>query len=311
MNIDLDVIASCLPFEKRYELKRLRWLDGPHQSFEAFDRVLEREVVVNMPWAYTSIPRFVKTAKVAASLSHPNLLPVLDLGIANEGRPFFTTPPVRELPLDTIVGRLELAEDRQARAGRAFPLVPIVGAVSEVCRVIEYAHERGFLHLDLYPGAILIGADYHAVLDTTGCDNLRAQDEWEADPIGILGRPSFMSPEQAKGVRPRPPTDVFGLGATLHFILFGTPPNHLPGASKIGDVLKAIDERAFEPRRRGRLRPEIRGRRDRKMAHRLAAVCLKALAYEPDQRYPTAAALGDALDESLERCRGSWWQTIR
>jgi len=306
MNIDLHQIAERLPFDKRYELKRLRWLDGPHQSLEAFDRVLEREVVVNVPWAYTSIPRFIKTAKVAASLSHPNLLPVLDLGIANEGRPYFTTPPVPASPLDTVVRQLELERGPRGTAVREFPLVPIVGAVSEVCRVIEYAHQRGFLHLDLYPGTILIGEDYHAVLDTTGCDNLWIQDEWEPDRIGIFGRPSFMSPEQVKGARPGPATDVFGLGGTLHFVLFGTPPNHLPGASKAVDVLKAVHERAFEPRRPGRLRPEIRSRRDRKMACRLAAVCLKALAYEPDQRYRTAAALGEAVDELLERRRSSF-----
>src|SRR4051812_22266235 len=81
MILDPAVIAALLPFEGRYERRRQRWYDGPHGSWEAFDRVLEREIVLNMAWAYSDVPRFIRSAKVAASFRHPGFLPVYDLGI--------------------------------------------------------------------------------------------------------------------------------------------------------------------------------------------------------------------------------------
>jgi hypothetical protein len=99
---------------------------------------------------------------------------------------------------------------------------------------------------------------------------------------------------------------VFGLGGILHVLLFGTPPNHLPGKSARVEVLSAIAERAFEPRRPGKLRPQIVTRQDCRLAHELTAICLKSLASEPEDRYPSAAALGAALDECIEKSRSAW-----
>ena len=119
MNLDPAEIAGLLPFETRYELRRRAWYDGPHGSWEAFDRVLGREVVVNMPWDYTDLSRFLKAVRTAASLQHPGFLPVLDLGITGGGQPFFTTPPIRGEPLSR---RLRKYEADEPPAGGPFPL---------------------------------------------------------------------------------------------------------------------------------------------------------------------------------------------
>jgi serine/threonine-protein kinase len=310
MDLDPAEIARTLPFEERYELRQKRWYDGPHESWEAFDRVLEREVVVNRPWLYTKIPRFIRAAKIAASFQHPGFPPVYDLGILGDLTPFYTTAPVRGESLSVL---LRKSEGEGAPTAKPFPLRPIVEAVRDACRALEYAHGRGFLHLDLHPECLLIGKDRHVIL---GADEWREMGDGLGDGVGIrcvAVRPGFMSPEQldetGRGLGPA--TDVLGVGGILHVILFGTPPNHLPGRANAAGLIRAVAERAFEPRRPGMLRPGIRASEGRRRIDRLVGICLKALAYEPERRYPTAAPLGAALDEWLEPDRSSWWEAIR
>lgn len=300
MNLDPAEIAGLLPFEERYELRRKRWLDGPHESWEAFDRVLEREVVLNRPWLYTDVPRFIKTAKIAASLQHPCFVPVYDLGIVDRKTPYYTTAPVRGKPLSDL---LRNYESEAASIERPFPLGSIVRAVRGACRAVEYAHGRGLLHLDLYPGSLLIDDDSRIVLEAADWSSSDVPSRDEAARLAIMGRPVYLSPEQVNPAGPGvgPATDVFGVGGVLHVILFGTPPNHLGRPSV--EVITAIADRAFEPRRPGTLRPGIRSSESRRKIDRLVGICLKALDYEPERRYPTAAALGAALGEWLDTDR--------
>jgi serine/threonine-protein kinase len=305
MNLDPADIAGLLPFEERYERRRRRWLDGPHESWEAFDRVLEREVILNIPWRYTDIPRFIETAKIAASLQHPSFLPVYDLNVVGT-TPFYTTPPVRWKPLSDL---LSTFEGEAASTENPLPLWLMAGAVRDACRALEYVHCRGLLHLDLHPESLLIGEDHRILMDIHKWRVIGVQDEDRTAPFAILGRPAYMSPEQVNLAGPGvgPATDVFGVGGILHVILFGTPPNHLLDRTSVVKVITAIADRAFEPRRPGTLRPGIRSSAARRMINRLVGICLKALAYEPERRYPTAAALGAALDEWLEPNRSSSW----
>jgi serine/threonine protein kinase len=180
--------------------------------------------------------------------------------------------------------------------------------VRDACRALEYAHRRGFLHLDLHPDSLLIGDDYQIILDVNDWRGIGVRDGAGAAPFAIMGRPAYMSPEQVNGAGPGvgPATDVFGLGGILHVLLFGTPPNHRPGKTSVAEVIMAIAERAFDPRRPGKLRPQIVSRRDRRLAHELAGICLKSLASEPEDRYPSAAALGAALDGCVEESRSAW-----
>ena len=310
MILDPAGIARLLPFEERYERRRQRWLDGPHGSWEAFDRVLEREVVLNIARAYSDVPAFIRSARAAASLRHPGFLPVYDLGVLGGTTPFYTTPPVPEVPLGRLIRGFEAGGPE---AGGSFPLLPLVGAVRDACRALEHAHRRGLLHLDLHPDSLLIGDDYRVILDLGGLAGMRAGGGVGADEFAIVGRPPYMSPEQVNvpGRSGGAATDVFGLGGILHVILFGTPPNHLPGGTGLAEVITAIAGRSFEPRRPGTLRPGIRSSGACKRIDGLVDICIKALAYEPEGRFPTAAALGDALDGWLAGCRVPWWAAWR
>jgi eukaryotic-like serine/threonine-protein kinase len=306
MNLNPTDIAGLLPFELRYELRRQRWCDGPYGSWEAFDRVLEREIVLNIAWGYSHVPSFIRSAKVASSLRHTGFLPVYDLGIIGGTTPYYTTPPVREKPLGHL---LRESQDDGPPPANGFPLVPLVGALRDACRALDYAHHRGLLHLDLHPDSLLIGGDYHLILDVDGWSEARAGDGGESGGFRIVGRPNYMSPEQINEAGPGigPATDVFGLGGILHFILFGKPPNHLEGTPNVRDVIKAIAGRAFEPRRPGTLRPGMRTAA-RWRLDGLVGICLKTLAYEPEARYRSATEMGDALDEWLDQDRRAWWE---
>jgi serine/threonine protein kinase len=306
MNPDPSQIARLLPFEDRYERRRQRWLDGPHGSWEAFDRVLEREVVLNVAWGYSDVPAFIRSARAAASFRHPGFLPVHDLGIVGGTTPFYTTPPVPGVPLGCLIRGFEAGGPGSAGS---FPLLPLVGAVRDASRALEYAHRRGLLHLDLHPDRLLIGDDHQVILDVHDWRTRSPREGGEAEPPLVFGFPAYLSPEQiaGKGSQVGPAADVFGLGGILHVILFGTPPNRLSGGKSAVEVIRAIAERSFEPRRPGTLRPGIRPSSGRRRIDGLVGICLKALAYEPEGRYPTAAALGDALDGWLARCRFPWW----
>ncbi len=304
MNLDPAEIAALLPFDSRYEVRHQCWSDGLHRRWEALDRVLGREVWLNRVPPAADAPHFIGRARTASALRHPNILPVYDLGVAGDATPFYTTPLVRAVPLGTLLGDQESGEDRPASRP---PLLSLVGAVRDACRGLEYAHRHGAVHLDLRPESLLVGEGFREVLLDGGWDEIRVHKESEG-PFRLIGRASYMSPEQAveteTGVSPA--TDVFGLGGILHVILFGTPPNHLPSKTSVVEVIMAIAERAFEPRRPGTLRPQISSRGDRKTAHELTSICLKALSYKPQDRYPTAAALGAALDDWQVKSRSAW-----
>lgn len=272
--------------------------------------MLEREVVLNVAWAYSDAPGFIRSAKVAASFRHPSFLPVYDLGILGGRTPFYTTPPVPEEPLGR---RLREFEGDGPPPGAAFPILPLVGAVRDACRARENAHRRGLLHLDLHPDSLLVGGEDHVILDAAGWTGVPAGDVGESGGFQIVGRPAYLSPEQINWAGPGagPATDVFGLGGILHVILFGTPPNHLPGRTGPVEAIRAIADRAVEPRRPGTLRPGIRSSEAHKRIDGLVGICLKALAYEPEGRYPTAADITDALEGWLSRCEAPWWVAWR
>jgi eukaryotic-like serine/threonine-protein kinase len=304
----LDILAFRRP-EDRYELRRRLWADGPHEGWEAFDRLLGREVVLHRPYPTTDLARFLARARNASALRHPNLIPVHDLNLYEDGTPFFTTPLLRANSIDTLLRRHERAEE----VGEgAFPLEPMVRAVRDACRAVDHLHRWGFLLLDLCPGSVLITEDPREVFVEPEWEVIAARQAGDPRVNHIIGRPPYMSPEQATGdgAGLGPPTDVYGLGGILHYLLFGQPSNRLPGTNSPLEIVRALIGRGFEPRAPSPLRPQIEAIVGRRGAGGLIQICMKALAFEPERRYPTAAALGDALDDWLEGRRSPWWERL-
>jgi len=221
--------------------------------------------------------RFRAEASAAAMLSHPHIVAVHDVGVEGD-IPFLVMQYVE----GTTLAR-KLADGPLAPRVAATLLVPI-------CRAVAHAHERGVLHRDLKPSNILIDADGRPLVSDFGlAKRIDLGDELGPTITGaILGSPSYMAPEQASSQRSSvgPPADVYALGAILYQMLTGRPP--FQAASPIDTLLMVLEQDPIPPRV---FNP--------KADPDLEMVALKCLQKRPENRYPTAEALGDDLEAYL------------
>jgi hypothetical protein len=304
VNLELPGIAARPSFEDRYELRAKLWLDGPHAGYLALDRVLGRDVVVNVAYRARDSDAVIEKARTLARLRHANILPIFDLGVTGEGLPFFTRPEIRLVPMDNMVRRLDCGG---TSPNRDFPLKPLVTAVRDACLAVSYARGRGFYHDDLYPGTILVGGGFREVFVADGWASIRREAGHEPanpDPSGFRCRPDYVDPERARDLREShdPQDDVFAFGGILYLILYGKPPNHLPGVSNAGKRLLAIACGAFEPRKPGKLRAGIRSQGWWKVPtiRNLGRICLRALDSNLDRRQRDVEELTRELDQWLD-----------
>ena len=228
-------------------------------------------------------------AEITGGLEHPGIVPVYGLGTYDDGRPFYAMRFVRGTPQggDRVVppGALPVA----TRAPSNFASYWAGSWTS--ARRSNYAHSRGVLHRDIKPGNIMVGRYGETLVVDWGLAKATGQSEprsrrarleaqlrerecRDARPAVALGTPSYMSPEQAEGdvenLGPR--SDVYSLGATLYCLLTGQPP--LTGRGW-------RDVRAVQTGRVSAPPPQLDPRSD----PALEAVCLKAMALEPEDRY--------------------------
>ncbi len=223
------------------------------------------------------VQRFRAEAAAAASLQHPNIVAIHEVGF-REGQHFFA--------MDFVLGSslAQLTRDRPLPGRRA------AGYVRTVAGAIHHAHEHGILHRDLKPANVLIDEnDQPRVTDFGLAKDLHKQTDLTLSGQ-VLGSPSYMSPEQAGawrgkvGVR----SDVYSLGAILYHLLTGRPPF---AADTVAKTLHQVQN--DEPPSPRLLNPAVP--RD------LETICLKCLEKEPDRRYATAQDLADELGRFLDR----------
>lgn len=269
---------------------------GMGMVYKARHRTLNRIVALKvMAAAELASPDFIKRfrteAEAAASLDHPHIVPIYEVG-EQESRPYFSMKLVEGGSLDQ----------------RKLPLEPTAAArlVAAIARAVHYAHQRGILHRDIKPGNILIDADGQPHLTDFGLAKLLEKGSTITRTIAVLGTPAFMSPEQAAGRTKNLTTaaDVYGLGAVLYEILTGQPP--FAGGTTMETVRKVLDE---EPKRLSAQNPQV----DRD----LETICLKCLEKDPFRRYGSAEAMADDLERWLRhepivaRPVGAWKRTAK
>jgi tetratricopeptide (TPR) repeat protein len=241
------------------------------------------------------LARFHIEAEALASLQHPNIVQVYEVG-EHEGCPYMAMEFLDGGSLDSQL------------AGRPQPPRAAADLVATLARAMHCAHARGIVHRDLKPANILLAAsreppasvaralgggsrlnDATPKITDFGLAKRLAEGKGQTSTGAILGTPSYMAPEQAWGRVHDigPATDVYALGAILYEMLTGQPP--FRGDSGMETLKRVISEEAPAP---SRLCP--------KLPRDLETICLKCLEKEPARRYATAADLADDLRRFLD-----------
>jgi eukaryotic-like serine/threonine-protein kinase len=223
------------------------------------------------------IRRFRTEAEVVATLDHPNIVPTYEVGEL-EGHPFFSMKFVEG---GSLAGRIAALKSPIANREAAELL-------AKLARAVHYAHQRGVLHRDIKPGNVLLDTHGEPHLTDFGLAKLVEKDSTLTHTMAMLGTPSYMSPEQARGEAKQLTTsvDVYGLGAVFYELLTGQAPF---GGGTTMEIVRRVLE--TEPRRPSTLRPEVN--------LDLETICLKCLEKDPGRRYGSAEALAFDLERWL------------
>ena len=238
--------------------------------------------------------RFLMEAEITGGLEHPGIVPVYGLGTYADGRPYYAMRFIRGESLKEAIDRFHKDEALKKDSGRrSLELRKLLRRFIDVCNAIDYAHSRGVLHRDLKPGNIILGTHGETLVVDWGLakpldrvDPGSRSDERtlvpssasgssETLPGSALGTPGYMSPEQARGDLDRlsPRSDVYSLGATLYCLLTGRPPFE---GDDVEQVLRKVKWGEFAGPRQ----------LNRSIDPALEAVCLKAMTFMPEDRYP-------------------------
>jgi serine/threonine-protein kinase len=242
---------------------------------------LKREVALKMILAGEHadpgrLARFTREAQAVASIRHPNIVQIYEIG-EHDGLPYFSL----EL---CAGGSLDRKTNREPQPPREAAQL-----IERLTRAVAAAHAAGVIHRDLKPANVLLDADGTPKVADFGLARATDPADVQTHTGSVLGTPSYMSPEQAWGQTHEvgPASDQYSLGATLYELLTGRPPFH--GATTL-ETLEQV--RTREPVPPTQLQPACP--RD------LETICLKALAKEPQKRYPSCEALADDLRAFLD-----------
>ena len=181
---------------------------------KSLNRIVALKVIGLGQWATKAhLKRFRLEAEAAASLDHPCIVPIYEVG-ERDGQCYFSMKFVEGGQLDEVVKDAPMSI-RQA-----------VELIAKVARTVHYAHEHGILHRDIKPGNILLDAKGEPHLTDFGLARLVESESTVTRTLEVLGTPSYMAPEQAAGNNTKltSATDVYGLGAVLYQLLTGHPP---------------------------------------------------------------------------------------
>src|SRR5437667_10842762 len=243
---------------------------------KSLNRIVALKVISLGQWASKAhLKRFRREAETAASLDHPSIVPIYEVG-ERDGSCYFSMKFVEGGQLDEVVRRKPMSIRQAAEL------------IAKVARTVHYAHEHGILHRDIKPGNILLDVKGEPHLTDFGLARLVETESSVTQTLDVIGTPSYMAPEQAVGnnAAVSSVTDVYGLGAVLYQLLTGQPP--FAGGATYETIKLLLDT---EPRPPRLLNPKI----DRD----LSTIGLKCLEKDPKRRYSSALALAEDLEHWL------------
>jgi formylglycine-generating enzyme required for sulfatase activity/serine/threonine protein kinase len=316
----------------RYEVKGELGRGGMGLVLEVWDTDLRRALAMKVlrrdggprpgsSSASENVVRFLEEAQITAQLDHPGIVPVHELSVDSEGRVYFTMGRVRGQNLKELVQELHA----RAAAGGEWTLTRMVGVILKVCETMAFAHAKGVVHRDLKPTNVMIGrfgavyvmdwglaavkgreesahdirlrSSPDVTLSEVSTDRSGADEDTVDAPLvtldgAVIGTPAYMAPEQARGEIERvgPLSDVYSVGAMLYQILTGRAPYVAPGMRVSAHTLLAlVINGPPEP-------VEALAR----VPGELQAICARAMARRPEERYPDMQAFAADLQAYLE-----------
>jgi serine/threonine-protein kinase len=300
----------------RFHVLRPHARGGFGEVFVAFDEELHREVALKeVSRGHAVHPdicaRFLREGEITGGLEHPGVVPIYSLGRHADGRPFYAMRFIRGRSLREAIDHFHKDESlRRDPGARALALRKLLGHFVGVCNTVAYAHSRSVLHRDLKPANIMLGPYGETLVVDWGLAKVLVPGEEAADaradgsgerPPAVtalhtfatvsgtaMGTPAFMSPEQATGQVDEvgPASDIYSLGATFYVLLTGRAPFE-------GTEMLAVLEKVV----RGDCRTPCQVNKD--VPPPLDAVCRKAMALRPQDRYDSALALAADLEHWL------------
>lgn len=266
----------------RYLIRERLGRGGMATVFKAHDPGIGRDVAIKFLHATLCEDaeyrgRFLREARAAGGLSHPNIVTVHDVGEI-EGRPYMAMELLHGEPLSELMD-----------GGKRLPVRDVVIMGVQLARALDYAHSHRIVHRDIKPGNIVRLAGTNTIkvtdfgiahMESTGSSEQRTR-------VGdVLGTPQYMSPEQTQGEKLDGRSDLFSVGIVLYQMLTGQRP--FQGDSLVALAVKIAKE---DPLAIEKLRPDVPAS--------LRRVVERCLAKAPDRRFQTGQELSDALSRVL------------
>ena len=317
-------VAQIIPYSGMgdYGIHRvLRQLQngGMGRILVAYDQYLKREVALkelhsDVAGDESIVRRFIGEAEITAQLEHPGVVPIHQIGQGRDELPYYTMKMVKG---ETLQEAIKAYHQKPSKA----KLYGLVRRLVSVSKTIAFAHSKGVIHRDLKPANVMLGEHgetlvmdwglakpYNQEVDESYASVIHRtrQPRPELTMVGaIVGTPAFMSPEQALAEENMvgPLSDVFSLGTVLYYLLAGQ--TAFSGRST-QEVLNKV--RACKPTPPSHVKANV--------PHGLEAICLKAMAKLPEDRYQGASEFADDLcrwldDEPIVAENPSVWTKIR
>ena len=257
-----------------YEILSQVGQGGMATVFLARQRSMNRNVALKfLPYVFMNdeayLQRFEREVRIVAQLEHRNIVPVYDFG-EFEDQPYIA---MRYMPAGSV--------EELLAAGR-IPLPRVLSIVEQVASALDYAHQNGILHRDLKPSNILLDDGGGVFITDFGIARILGEGGSNITTQGVVGTPSYMSPEQARGEPLNGRSDVYSLGVMLFELITGSRPfdSDTPYSIAVMHVtMPPPSPRDVEP----------------SVTSAVEAVILRALHKQPDKRYATASELAQAL----------------
>jgi serine/threonine protein kinase len=265
---------------ERYELEELVGTGGMSSVYRAYDKLLERHVALKvLHEQFTTdgdhVERFRREARSVAQLSHPNIVTVIDRG-EQDGKQFIVFEYCDGENLKALVEREGPLPEREA-----------VEIVRQVARALGFAHEHGIVHRDVKPQNVLLNGDGETKVTDFGIARSQEVHGGLTQTGTVMGTSDYISPEQARGGRVTPESDVYSLGAVLYELLTGEVP--FPGDNFVAVAMRHINEPA----------PSVLTKRP-DVSPCLDAAVRRAMAKDPRDRFGSMEELCTELNACLD-----------